>query len=61
MSTVSRRLRRFRRRRRRRRFLARWTPRSVLRRMVVRMGVWGARLTFWGMRLAVRRLVRAVF
>lgn len=49
------------RRTRLRRALARWTPRSVMRRMVLRGAGWGARLTMWAMRKAVRRSLRRAF
>lgn len=44
----------------RRRVLARWTPRAVLRRTVLRMSVWGVRLMVWGVGLAIRRALRSV-
>ncbi|MFD6109068.1 hypothetical protein ACFWG0_03020 [Streptomyces yangpuensis] len=36
-------------------------PRSVIQRIFLRLTVWGARATVWGMRLAARRLLRAIF
>ena len=44
----------------RRRVFARWTPRALVRRGLVRLTKWELRLMAWGVRLTFRRAFHAV-
>ncbi|CAM5268330.1 hypothetical protein GCM10010230_53810 [Streptomyces narbonensis] len=39
---------------------ARWTPRALRRRLLMRMTKWGLLLMAWGVRMAFRRALHAV-
>lgn len=48
-------------RRVRRRVAGGWGPRALVRRMSMRLTVWGVGVMMWGMRRTLRRLLRAAF